>query len=167
MKVAIVIGHDKTSPGAFSNHLGLSEYIYNSEVASHLPYDVFKRPSGGYKTAMKQLGQDVKGYDLIVELHFNSFNNSANGCETVTYPGNVKAEGFGKEYCRLITNHFCNKNRGAKIASVGGRGYWFLHYMPATAIILEPFFGDSVESLEFNDPKEYAGVITEWIKSIS
>ncbi len=168
MKIAVVIGHDKTSPGAFSKHLGLSEYIYNSEVASYLPYDTFKRPPGvGYKTQMQLLGKQLKGYDLIVELHFNAFNNSVSGCETLSYPGNTFTKNLGAEYCRLITNQFCNNNRGAKQASEGGRGWWFLHYMPANAIIVEPFFGDSPESLEFKNPKEYAEIIVDWIENSS
>lgn len=165
-KVAVVIGHDKTSPGAYSKHLGMSEYIYNSEVASHLPYDIFKRPMGvPYKTQMQMLAKQVVGYDLVIELHFNAFNNSANGCETVSYPGNKITEALGKEYCRLITNHFCNNNRGAKIATSGGRGWWFLYYMPANAIIVEPFFGDAPEALLFKNPKEYAKILVDWIEN--
>ncbi len=170
MKVCFVIGHDKNSPGLFSEHLGASEYIYNSEVAGFLhPFDVYKRPlGGGYMTQMRKLADELKphNYDLIAELHFNGFNKKANGCETVTYPGNSLSKNAGEEYCRLITNHYCTKNRGNKIAEKGGRGWGFLSLMPAPAIILEGFFGDAEEALLFKDEKEYAGVIKKWLTTL-
>src|SRR5699024_1463291 len=91
---AVIIGHDKFSPGAYSKYLHASEYMYNSEVASYLGgiADVYKRPlGGGYTTQMRQIAEilNPKNYDLVVELHFNSFkNSSANGCEAIVYPGN-------------------------------------------------------------------------------
>jgi hypothetical protein len=38
--------------------------------------------------------------------------------------------------------------------------------MPCDAIILEPFFGDNGESLNFKDAKEYAMAIKEWLLKI-
>lgn len=174
MKIAAVIGHSASSPGKYSRLIHQSEYFYNKEVASYLlNVDVYKRPEGGnYRTQMRKLGTQLRphNYDLIAELHFNAYDNEANGVghgvETVSYPGNKKTEAWGKEYCRLISNHYCNHDRGAKIATRGGRGWWFLHYMPANAIILEPFFGDENESLAFEDEVEYAGVIAKWIENI-
>jgi len=173
--IAVVIGHSPDSPGKFSELIHQSEYFYNKEVAGYLlNVDVYKRPEGGgYKTQMRKLGGLVrpKKYDLIIDLHFNAFDNIDNGVghgvETISYPGNEKTQAWGKEYCRRISNHFCNNNRGAKTATEGGRGWWFLHYMPTNAIILEPFFGDESESLGFTNEAEYAGIIMEWLESIS
>ena len=169
MKVAVIIGHDMKSPGAYSQELHTSEYMYNSEVASYLhQFDVYKRPlGGGYTTQMRSLAAELKpkNYDLIVELHFNSFNKSANGCETISYPGNSFTKKLGAEYCRLVTNKYCTENRGAKEGEKGGRGWGFLSLMPAPAIILEGFFGDHPEALLFKNQKEYAGVIIDWLKS--
>jgi N-acetylmuramoyl-L-alanine amidase len=168
MKTAIVIGHDKISPGAYSIFLHTSEYIYNSEVATYLAAyaDIYKRPmGGGYKTQMQKLAAEInaKNYDLVIELHFNSFNKKANGCETVSFPGNHKMLAFGDKYCTAITERYRTKNRGAKEAELNGRGWWFLALMEAPAIILEPFFGDHEESLKFEHPGHYAEVIRDLI----
>ena len=166
-KIAVVIGHDKTSPGAYSPHLGQSEYIYNSEVATHLSKiaDIYKRPmGGGYKTQMTNLANEInkKDYDLVVELHFNAFNKIANGCEAVIFKGNKNTETIGKRFCDLITKEYNTKSRGVKeISQQNDRGYWFLALMKADALILEPFFGDNEESLKFNDPAKYADVLAK------
>jgi len=165
MKIAVVIGHDKTSPGAYSPHLGQSEYIYNSEVATHLSKiaDIYKRPAGGgYKTQMINLANKInkKDYDLVVELHFNAFNKIANGCEVVIFKGNKYTEKVGQKFCDLITKEYCTKSRGVKeVSQPNDRGYWFLVLMKADAMILEPFFGDNKESLKFNDTAKYAGLL--------
>lgn len=174
MKIAVVIGHSAARPGKYSKLIHQSEYFYNKEAASYLRnVDVYKRPEGGgYKTQMLKLADQLKphNYDLIVELHFNAFDNIDNmkghGVETVSYPGNQKTDVWGKEYCRIISNHYCNFDRGSKKATSSDRGWWFLHYMPANAIIVEPFFGDESESLDFINEAEYAQVIMKWFESI-
>jgi N-acetylmuramoyl-L-alanine amidase len=167
MKAAIVVGHDKISPGAYSSCLHASEYIYNSEVATYLAgvADIYKRPLvGGYKTQMKKLASEInkKDYDIVIELHFNMFNKRANGCETVSFPGSKSLE-FGRDFCEKITECYMTDNRGAKEAKINGRGWWFLALMEAPAIILEPFFGDHEESLKFENPGMYASVIKQMI----
>jgi N-acetylmuramoyl-L-alanine amidase len=168
MRAAIVIGHDKTSPGAYSNYLHTSEYIYNCEVATYLAAyaDIYKRPIGGnYKAQMRKLAAQINAeqYDLVIELHFNSFNKEVNGCETFSFPGNHKTLAFGDRYCEQLCKKYHTKNRGSKEAEIGGRGWWFLALMEAPAIILEPFFGDHEESLKFENPGDYAEVIRDLI----
>jgi N-acetylmuramoyl-L-alanine amidase len=171
MNIAIVIGHDSKSPGAFSKYLGMSEYIYHCEVAASLSMvaDIYKRPNArGYTAQMQDLQEMVKpcDYDLIVELHFNSFNGTANGTETVTFHGNARSLGYGKVFNEIISKKYKVKNRGEKTVTKGGRGFGFLSLMPCDAIILEPFFGDNGESLNFKDAKEYAMAIKEWLLKI-
>ena len=167
-KIAIVIGHDKTSPGAYSPFLGMSEYLYNSEVASYLhEFCIYRRPiGGGYNTQMRKLSEQInkENFDLVVELHFNSFNKEANGVETVSYPGNSYAKALGQKYCDLIAKKYGTNNRGAKEATVNGRGWGFLSMINAPAIIVEPFFGDNEEAEKFKNPGTYAEVIKEWLK---
>lgn len=171
MKIAIVIGHEPRSPGAYSKYLGLSEYIYNSEVAASLSNvaDIYRRPLGrGYTSQMITLSEQLKrkNYDLIIELHFNSFNSKANGTETVTYKGNSRSKGYGKLFNELIVSNYGIKNRGQKEVDKSGRGGKFLYLMPADAIILEPFFGDHPEAEKFKDVKEYACIIKDWLLNI-
>ena len=167
-KTAIVVGHDKNSPGAYSSHLRASEYIYNSEVASYLSdvADIYYRPLvGGYNTQMSKLAEELnpKNYDLVIELHFNAFNKKANGCEVVIFPNNNKAKEWGNKFNKEITDTYGTKNRGVKEHGKGDRGYGFLSKMKATAIIVEPFFGDNEEALNFTNHKKYADIIRKLI----
>jgi N-acetylmuramoyl-L-alanine amidase len=165
MKVAVVIGHDVKSPGAYSTHLHTFEYMYNSEVATYLAgcADIYKRPlGGGYKTQMKTLAAEInaKNYDLVIELHFNCFNKEAHGCEAVIFKGNKTTRAKGEKFCKHITETYRTHNRGVKeVATDADRGYWFLRLMDAPAMILEPFFGDVEESLRFENPGKYAEII--------
>jgi N-acetylmuramoyl-L-alanine amidase len=168
MKIAFVIGHDKTKPGAYSTHLGQSEYIYNSEVASYLSTigDIYKRPSGGgYMTQMRKLADELnpKNYDLVIELHFNAFNKKANGCEAVIHKGNHYTGQLGEDFCTAVCRKYGTVNRGVKEHYKGDRGYGFLSLIKADTMILEPFFGDHEESLKFKNEAEYAKLLKDWL----
>lgn len=167
--VAIVIGHDQNSKGAYSRYLQTTEYQYHSEVVKHLKgFDVYRRPpSKSYKLQMLKLAEQInpKNYDLVIELHFNSFSGAANGVETISYPKS-KSLIYGQKYCDLIANEYAINNRGAKQATEGGRGWWFLKYMNAPALILEPFFSDHDESLKFKNPAKYAESICKWLNKL-
>lgn len=166
MRIAVVIGHEKGRPGAYSGYLQQTEFAYNSRVAPYfaeIDADIYFRPEGGgYKTQMRKLAQEINAinYDLVIELHFNSFNRKASGCEVLTYKGNNYTQLLGERICRSISTEYRTENRGVKqIDSEEDRGYWFLHYMRANAMILEPFFGDHEEALKFENPGKYAEVV--------
>lgn len=162
-KIAIVVGHDKNEQGAFSNLLKQSEYAYHCEVVKHLPFDIFYRPtSGNYYQKMVELSKEIngKGYKAVIELHFNSFNGVANGCEALFFNGLVVGKRYSEVFCSEVVKEYGITNRGAKaISKQNERGYWFLRLMDAPAIILEPFFGDNKEALLFKDHKKYADLI--------
>lgn len=170
MKIAFIIGHGKTSPGAWSPYLHQNEYFFNCEVASYLSGlgDIYRRPElGGYKTQMQKLGDlmNPKGYDLVTELHFNKFDNVANGIghgvEVVAFPGSKTGIKYGDKYCEAVAKEYGIHNRGVKFTQEGGRGYWFLKYQKAPALILEPFFGDEAEAEKFLNPAKLADVMKQ------
>ncbi len=171
-KIAVVIGHDMKSPGAWSPFLKKTEYTYNSEVAEYLKgvADIYHRPgAGGYNSQMRKLAETLnpKKYDLVIELHFNSFDKIANlkgvGTEVIIYPGNEKTKEFGKAYCEVISKKYDTINRGVKDGYSGGRGWGFLSLIQAPTIIVEPFFGDEAESERFDNPGAYAEIIKDLI----
>ena len=170
MKVAVVIGHNPHSKGAYSKYLKTNEFDYNSEVATHLKgFDIYRRlPIGSYKKQIINLAQQInpKKYDLVIELHFNAFNASANGVETVSFPRS-KSIPMGALYCDMIANEYGTKNRGAKVATSDARGLYFLKTMNAPSLILEPFFGDAPEALKFTDTKKYSHLINEWFNKLN
>lgn len=179
MKQAIVIGHDHYESGAYSKWLHKSEFTYNSEVAEILKcqlgtqIDIYNRPAnlGGYKTKMRKLTQQINAqkYGLVVELHFNSFDGTAHGVETVSWEGNTYTKGAGEIFCQMLHAEFDSKIRGAKTVTAGNenqRGYWFLQMNAAPAMILEPFFGDNKEATRFENPARYATILGEFLMDI-
>lgn len=162
-KIAIVVGHDSIEQGAYSSLLKQSEFAYHSEVVKHLPFDIYYRPTkGNYYQKMVELSKQIngKGYKAVIELHFNSFNGNANGCEALYFNSSTVGKRYAEVFCNELTKEYKTVNRGAKfISNQNDRGYWFLKLMDAPSLILEPFFGDNKESLNFKDHAKYANII--------
>nr|WP_237681834.1 N-acetylmuramoyl-L-alanine amidase [Agrobacterium vitis] len=83
--------------------------------------------------------------DLIVELHFNSFNASSSGIEMLFKVGDARAKSFAlklatetKDLLKLPLRH----GDGLLVAAPGARGYASLSTIPDVPTVLtEPFFG--------------------------
>lgn len=170
MKIAIVIGHSQTKQGKYSERLATTEFLYNSLVANTVKdVDVYTRPvDRGYTKQMFELSNllNAKGYDLVVELHFNAYNGRVQGVETLGFTGNAFTTKIGNLFCDKVANHYGVHNRGHKYSERNGRGYWFTALMAAPAIIVEPFFGDAPGAEKFKDVEEYACIINEWLTDI-
>jgi len=167
MNVAVVVGHDTIEQGAFSNLLKQSEFAYNSEVAKLIGFDTYFRDTkGSYPTKMAELSKRInaKKYDLVIELHFNSFNAIANGCEALFFQGSVKGQRFAEMFTARIVQEYGTKPRGAKPRIAKDRGGLFLKSINAPCIILEPFFGDNKEALLFKCHSKYAEIIKDIYK---
>ena len=107
-KVALIIGHNKRSKGAFSMIVG-DEFGYWRNIAYKIKgaipevIDVYERePNQNYVREMNKVLAELNkhNYDYCLELHFNSaLDNKANGCECLIYKRNEKAK-------KLSTNFF-------------------------------------------------------------
>lgn len=171
-KIAIIVGHCKKEPGAYHKTVG-SEFEYNSKVAEYLKdiadifyYDNFDK---GYETTIKlDMYPKTKNYDLVLELHFNSFNKEANGCEALYFHKNELGKKIGQQFCILMNRQFGSYIRGAKpLSSNKQRGYACVAFQKPTTLILEPFFCTGKENINFDEPheiKEYAETIKDLIK---
>jgi N-acetylmuramoyl-L-alanine amidase len=152
-KIALVVGHRASSPGAYGN-AGLPEWhFWNAAVseivarAEGIPVQlkVFHRKErgGGYTSKMKQLHREIDawGADISVSLHFNASSHaSANGHEVLycSFSRN------GKRYAEIMNNKFTeflpNKDRGVKPKTKHDRGGGFLCRGRSACILIEPFF---------------------------
>src|SRR5690554_6981960 len=154
MKVAFIIGHNEKDKGSYSKHLNTTEWdLYNSmkndlECIGH----VYTHDSSinSYTQRCIDISNRIGDkYDLVIALHFNSFNTIANGCEAFYWHSNKDgfnyASKFVKGYCVLTGS----RPRGAKeYKSNTERGAGEVYYPKNTAILLEPFFGDNKEDCE-------------------
>ncbi len=167
-QVAIVIGHDFTSKGAYSSILGESEYTYNMEVAKLVGCDVITHnPNISYRRKMKATYSKLSHYDLTLELHFNAAHQAAHGAEALYYHTNERGRHAAMTYSKMISKHYGTRNRGDKpLSNSNQRGYWAVASGIPTGLILEPFFGTNEEANKFKDKSEYAGVLKQFIKGI-
>ena len=156
-KVAICVGHSRIGDKGARSVGGISEWTYNSEVATLLAKQLKKRgiasviiddyPSKSYSGAMRWLSKEVGkiNADVAIELHFNSFSSSsAEGYEYLYYAHS--AEGKRLALCLQKAHQSkstAQKNRGAKPIERKDRGGHFVTMVKPPAVICEPFFGSS------------------------
>lgn len=175
MKVAIVVGHNPRGKGAYSPFLEKTEYQYYRGVADIInslddTVDIYTRePSTDYTTEMTPVVNEINkhNYDYILELHFNSADRNARGCECLVYKGSTK----GKEIARAINSKLSNefnipiRNTGLiEMTNSSQRGAFGICKTFAPYVLIEPFFGSNEEARKFKDPKTMASFILSFIK---
>lgn len=120
MKVALIIGHNKRSKGAYSTIVG-SEYDYWKRIAEKikteipLMVDVYERkPNQYYTKEMFEVLEELNknDYKFCMELHFNAAaSEQANGCECLVYWKNEKAKELSTDFMARLQNVFGSKIR--------------------------------------------------------
>ena len=119
-KVALIIGHNDRSRGAYSPIL-LSEFKYGKRIAEKIKgeipeiIDVYERkPNKAYIPEMNEVLKELNrnDYKFCLELHFNgSLNRDANGCECLVYHKNEKAKELATDFMARLQNVFGSKIR--------------------------------------------------------
>ena len=119
-KVALIIGHNDRSRGAYSSIL-LSEFKYWKRIAEKIKgeipeiIEVYERkPNKAYIPEMNEVLKELNknDYKFCIELHFNSsLNRNANGCECLVYHKNEKAKELATDFMARLQNKFGSKIR--------------------------------------------------------
>jgi len=119
-KVALIIGHNDRSRGAYSPIL-LSEFKYWKRIADKIKgvipeiVDVYERkPNKAFIPEMNEVLKELNknDYKFCLELHFNgSLNRDANGCECLVYWKNEKAKELATDFMARLQNIFGSKIR--------------------------------------------------------
>tara|TARA_Y100000782_G_scaffold43039_1_gene48115 strand:+ start:319 stop:861 length:543 start_codon:yes stop_codon:yes gene_type:complete len=147
---ALVIGHKKNSPGAVNPTDGLSEFVFNEELAKAIESrvrGVFVQRV--YRRTYSSLPEDINELepDFIVSLHCNAFNRSATGTEVLYYHRSKT----GKKIAEVLQNKLVDAlgltDRGIKAKSSEDRGGYLLKKTDAPCLIAEPFFIDNDDDL--------------------
>ena len=120
MKVALIIGHNKRSKGAYSTIVG-SEYDYWKRIAEKIKteipelVDVYERkPNEYYTREMFEVLEELNknNHKFCIELHFNAAESEqANGCECLVYYKNNKAKELATNFMIRLQNKFGSKIR--------------------------------------------------------
>lgn len=175
MKVAVVIGHHERSKGAYSHHLGVSEWDFYNMVVDCINVDVYRHNHNikGYTLRVRDTARKLneKDYDLIISLHFNASDNPrANGCETLYYFDSRKGRDYAKRFSDLVHNRTGIKvrNNGLKaLTQKRDRGFAMVYYPKAPVILIEPFFGSNSNDCEkIGGVDNMASILEEFISSL-
>ena len=177
-KVALIIGHNDRSRGAYSPIL-LSEFKYCKRIAEKIKVeipeiiDVYERkPNKAYIPEMNEVLKELNknDYKFCLELHFNgSLNRDANGCECLVYWKNEKAKKLATIIMARLQNVFGSKIRGnhgiIEIQDSKTRGGYGICNSKDTYILVEPFFGSNQdESLKFSVESDVVSLFVNFIK---
>ncbi|GAB5502771.1 N-acetylmuramoyl-L-alanine amidase [Pyruvatibacter sp.] len=149
-KLAIIVGHQRTAPGAHAVHpINQHEYEWCGDLAMRIAETshkegvatrIFKRDLGGIRGAYGRV-RDWEA-DAAIELHFNSFSESSTGVETLTLvdvPGELD---FATAVQVAMVSTLGLRDRGVKDPHPK-RGAVALGQLAVPHILVEPFFGSN------------------------
>lgn len=148
INIGLIVGHDQKAQGAFSFN-GLSEYHYNSKVASLTGITTTTRNNGGVTGAVKELKR--LGFNSSCEMHLNAYNGKAKGFEILVLKDDLESIRYARLVAETFKAKFPNRvmrgDNGLKIISNKERGGGNLQaakdYGMKVAILVEPFFCDN------------------------
>jgi hypothetical protein len=166
--IAVVIGHDYISKGAYSDYINEYEFDYNSAVAKITGLNTYTHsPSKSYTHKMQSTYRQLDQYSLTLEMHFNAASEGVQGVEALYYGGNVEGKRIAQLYCDLVAKEYGVRNRGAKpLSSDADRGFRAVASGKATGLILEPFFGSNSDCKVFKDKERHAALMCDFISKI-
>lgn len=150
--LAIVVGHTQNSPGASgTSPINQSEYPWNKDLAAKIKQEcqnrgveskIFYRDGIGISGAYKQVKS--WGAACVMELHFNAFNGSARGTETLyDADTNSGSQSWAGRLQQSMLDVLGTKDRGLKERDPGDRGYKSVSSVNIPSALIEPFFGDN------------------------
>jgi N-acetylmuramoyl-L-alanine amidase len=171
VKLALVVGHEMKAKGAKAIS-GIHEYDFFRMVVSqmkdklkdsHVEVEEFLRDGRSIRATI----QAAKKWqaDICIELHYNSFNKQANGCEALwVSKENKLAQSCNEEWCKEQKI----KNRGIKVVSKGKNGFASVDEISKNGMrgfLWEPFFGDNEH--DYRNPDQVSSFLSEWSKKIN
>lgn len=166
-KVAIIVGHNKDEQGAW-NYLHETEYEFNSYIGKRVNQYFKDEVQLFLKDGEWEQSLDHYHPDLVIELHFNSYQTKAYGCEALALKSDHKAIKTAENLLRSFESRFKIRSRGVKFVSHGDRGYRNLISYSYPAILFEPCFAnfftkDSKKIIE--DPENYISFLKDFIST--
>ena len=176
MKVALIIGHNQRSRGAYSSIVG-SEFDYWKRIAEKIQVkipdlvDVYERkPKQYYGQEMREVLQELNkhNYKYCLELHFNAGSEQAQGCECLVYYKNEQAKELASIFMARLQNVFASKIRGIiPVKTDDTRGGYGICHSKDTYILVEPFFGSNPdESLKFSIESDVVDFFVKYIQEV-
>lgn len=156
LKVALNIGHggigNHYDPGAIGAD-GTHEHVFNRDELAPLLIAELERRGFEVITIIqeKSFGElprriNAMNPDVILSLHFNAYDSTATGTETLYFSFSKKSKALANAIQMNMVDALGLANRGIK-GRIVGRGSALLRKTKAPCVILEPFFGDRAPDL--------------------
>ncbi|MGL5202095.1 N-acetylmuramoyl-L-alanine amidase [Cetobacterium sp.] len=190
-KIALIVGHNEKSKGAYSEYLKISEYDFFTKVLDELfdKYDevfnlddnfiknikdhvsLFRVPNTGYSKEMAEVVKELadKKFDIAIELHFNATASHNQHGNTVLYWHKSEE---GKRLSDLFQDIMTKKTGIRKldliqIKSLDQNGAYGIIKSKCPYILLEPFFGDNKIDTDKISIELMAEVLFEFLNTIN
>lgn len=190
-KIALIVGHNEKSKGAYSEYLKISEYDFFTKVLDELfdKYDevfnlddnfiknikehvsIFRVPNTGYSKEMAEVVKELadKKFDIAIELHFNATASHNQHGNTVLYWHKSEE---GKRLSNLFQDIMTKKTGIRKldliqIKSLDQNGAYGIIKSSCPYILLEPFFGDNKTDTDKITIELMADVLFEFLNTIN
>ena len=175
-RLAIIVGHTEASPGASAlPPIDRNEYPFNSDIAKLM--EQAARDRGIAARTFFRDGVGIHGAyraavayeaDAIIELHFNSFDNSTvRGTETLYSDANEHSARLAELVQQAMVRVFDRSgraDRGVKMPGPRQRGYTNVTASPGVpSVLVEPFFGSNAADcrLAADNMSDYAGILVQ------
>ena len=155
MRVILLSGHNFVSKGCQVKLDG--ETISEWDLTNWLVAEVFKRERlmkvdlvAKARNDYNDLVTEVNSLngDILISCHFNAANGIAQGTEVLHAASSIKGKKLAGVAQNIILKNLKLRDRGLCPTLQGERGGSILNKTKPVAILLEPFFLDSVKSIE-------------------
>ena len=155
MRVILLSGHNFVSKGCQVKLEG--ETINEWDLTNWLVAEVFKRERlmkvdlvAKARNDYNDLVTEVNSLngDVLISCHFNAANGIAQGTEVLHAASSIKGKKLAGVAQNIILKNLKLRDRGLCPTLPGERGGSILNKTKPVAILLEPFFLDSVKSIE-------------------
>ena len=168
IKIALVRGHGGNDSGATGN--GTNEVEYNTWAMDYVA-KYSKRNLKLFKASSSMdaiVASRSFSPDITIQLHLNSFNGQAHGCEVLVLNGDTKSYPIAEKFSKELTQRFNRKMRGdkgKKILDGSGRGAGSLYATKSgVKILVEPFFIDN--KTDFIPKELYAKFLLDFTEKL-
>ena len=155
MRVALLSGHNFINKGC---HVKIDGQIINEwDLTNWLVAEVFKRERlmgvdlivkarNDYKDLVSEVNS--LNANVLISCHFNAAEGEVQGTEVLHAATSLKGKKLAGVAQNILVKNLSLRNRGLKPTTPDMRGGSILNKTKPVAILIEPFFLDSVKNFE-------------------
>ncbi len=152
-KVAVVIGHTDEQTGFTSGLVGKEWEFWHKYAYDNLTdlcnIQIHDSSIRSYTKRQIDTANELKEMDLVFELHFNSYDGTAEGAHAMYYAGSEIGKKIANTFTKLMEGTFkIEQDYNVPVKNEKVRGGAFIMKQKGTAVLLEPFFADNKDDIK-------------------